>query len=106
MLCINLCKDDIDKAEGPRSSNSSTTVDDDWSRVRAKTTTVTNSIEKLQKYVRILRDTKVRPVGVVEVHDYTRFIILKREREKERDKFANYNNYYDIHGEILQIVSA
>jgi hypothetical protein len=56
-------------------------VDHRRTRVRAKAATVTNGIEILKEYIRILRDTKVRPVGVVEVKDHTRFIILKGERE-------------------------
>ena len=56
-------------------------MDNRWSRVGVKTATVTNGIEILQEHIGILGDTKVRPVGVVEMHDHTRFIILKEERE-------------------------
>ena len=80
-VCTNLGEDDINQAKGPRPSDPSTAVDNPWSRVRAKTATVTNSIEILQEHIGILGDTKVRPVGVMEVHDHSRFIILKEERE-------------------------
>ena len=52
-------------------------MDNYWSRVRAEATTVSNSVEKFQENIRILRNTKVRPVSVMEMHDYTRFIVLE-----------------------------
>ena len=79
--CTNLGEDDINEAEGPRSSDPSTAVDNGRSRVRAEAATVTNSVEILQEHIGILGDTKVRPVGVVEMHDHSRFIILKEERK-------------------------
>ena len=80
-VCTNLGEDDINKAKGPRPSDPSTAVDNRRSRVGAKTATVTNSVEILQEHIGILGDTKVRPVGVVEMHDHSRFIILKEERK-------------------------
>ena len=54
-------------------------MDNHWSRVWTETATITNGIEILQEDIRVLRDAKVWPVGVVEVHDHTRFIILERK---------------------------
>ncbi len=76
MYSTYLGQDGVYYAEGARASNASAAVYHSGPLVRVHHATGPHCVQELKEHVRVLGNTKIRPLGVVEVLDIPRLLRL------------------------------